>query len=38
MKMTVVSSLGDLEDLGSVKEYKRIRGGSGSGKELRGKI
>lgn len=36
--MTVVSSLGDLEDLGSVKENKRIRGGSGSGKELGGKI
>ena len=38
MKMTVVSSLGDLEDLGSVKENKRIGGGSDSGKELRGKI
>ena len=37
-KMAVVSSLGDLEALGSVKENERIRGGYGSWQELGGRI
>ena len=36
--MAVVSSLGDLEALGSVKENKRIREGYGSWQEPRGRI
>jgi len=38
VKMAVVSSLGDLEALGSVKGNKRIRGGYGSWQEPRRRI
>lgn len=38
VKMAVVSSLGELENLGSVKENKRIEGGYGSGKDPRERI
>lgn len=38
VKMAVVSSLGELEDLGSVKKNKRIKGGYGSGKGPRERL